>query len=106
MIEAGTAAAGFVVGCLPRSAKALDSLHPHKASFDAAFGDDVDAALEALEENVDTDVGVFEPQPGGDGRLVFMPSGLGDGGGPVLKLLSDGQCVGIEHEFIDSSQPY
>ena len=77
-----------------------------KSSFDTACGDDVDAALHMLEENIDSIVGVFEPVPGGDGRLVYVPSGLGDGGGVVLQLLSDGQCVGIEHEFINANEPY
>lgn len=77
-----------------------------KASFDAACGDDVDAALDMLEENINSNVGVFEPDPRGDGRLIYLPSGVGDGGGPVLQLLSNGQCVGIEHEFIDANEPY
>jgi hypothetical protein len=77
-----------------------------KASFYAACGDDVDAALDMLEENIDSAVGIFEPDPGGAGCLVYLPSGMGDGGGPVLRLLSDGQCVGIEQEFIDASEPF
>jgi hypothetical protein len=77
-----------------------------KSSFDAACGDDVDAALNMLEENINSNVGIFEPDPDGDGRLVYLPSGLGDGGGPVLQLLSNGQCVGIEFEVIDANEPY
>ena len=77
-----------------------------KAAFDESCGDDVDAALDMLEENIDGAVGVFEPVPDGDGRLVFLPSGVGDGGGPVFELLEGRERVGIEHAFIDARQPF
>lgn len=77
-----------------------------KSAFDAACGDDEDAALDLLEEGTESAPGVFEPQPGKPGRLVYVPSGLGDGGGPVLELLSAGERVGVEHAFIDSAEPF
>ena len=77
-----------------------------KAAFDAACGDDGDAAVEMLEANTNADVGIFQPDPRGDTRLVYMWSGHGDGGYSVMQLLSGGQCVGIECEFIDASKPY
>ncbi|MDP6442207.1 MAG: hypothetical protein QGG36_07885 [Pirellulaceae bacterium] len=77
-----------------------------KASFDVACGDDVDAALDMLEEGVDGPVGVFEPVAGGSGKVVFLPSGFGDGGGPVIELQSDAARVGIEHAFFAPDEPY
>lgn len=77
-----------------------------KAAFDAVCGDDVDAALDLLESGISSPMGTFQPDPDGEGRLVFLPSGVGDGGGPVLQLMSNDQCVGIEHQFIDLSTAF
>ena len=71
-----------------------------KSSFDAVCGDDVDRALRMLENGITSRIGVFDPKRGSDGRLVYLPSGYGDGGGPVVRLLRGEECVGIEHEFI------
>lgn len=77
-----------------------------KSAFEARFGDDVDAALECLEDAFHSEVGVFVPEPGSETSLVYVPSGFGDGGGPVFQLLSGEKCVGIEHAFIDASDPF
>lgn len=75
-----------------------------KAALAAACGEDEDVAFDLLEEGVDADIGVFEPQPGHAGRLIYLPSGFGDGGGPVWELVSSGARIGIEHEMIDASE--
>lgn len=76
-----------------------------KAALAAACGDDEDVAFDLLEEGVDGDIGVFEPQPGHAGRLVYLPSGFGDGGGPVWELVSGRTRIGFEHEMIDATEP-
>ncbi len=76
-----------------------------KASLDATFGHDIDAMLKLIEVHWTTSVGVIDPEPSGDGRLVYMQSGFGDCGGPVLRLLSDDQPVGLEFEFINANEP-
>lgn len=76
-----------------------------KSSFDAVCGDDVDRALDMLEKGIRRQIGVFRPARGRDGCVVYLPSGFGDGGGPVVRLLNDHACVGLEHEFISAAQP-
>ncbi len=76
-----------------------------KSSFDAVCGKDVDRALDMLEKRINARIGVFKPSRGHDGRLIYLPSGFGDGGGPVVRLLDGEQCVGLEHEFIPADQP-
>lgn len=71
-----------------------------KSSFDTVCGDDVDRALNLLAKGIKSRVGIFRPKRGGAGCLVYLPSGFGDGGGPVVQLLQDGECVGLEHEMI------
>ena len=71
-----------------------------KSSFDAACGNDVDRALDMLKKGISSRIGVFDPKRGSDGRLVYLPSGFGDGGGPVVRLLDARECIGLEHEFI------
>ena len=78
-----------------------------KSSFDAVCGDDVDRALDMLEKGIHSRIGIFCPARGrDDGRLVYLPSGFGDGGGPVVRLLNDHECVGLEHEFIPAGQAF
>lgn len=74
-----------------------------KSSFDAKCGDDVDRALNLLEKGIKSRIGVFRPARGRDGCLVYLPSGFGDGGGPVHRLLGGRECVGLEHELIPAS---
>jgi hypothetical protein len=71
-----------------------------KDAFEAAFPDGEKAALDSLESATSKPFGVFRPDSHGSGMLVFVPSGFGDGCGPVFGLLSHGQRIGIEHEFI------
>jgi hypothetical protein len=77
-----------------------------KSSFDAVCGDDVDRALDMLEKGINARIGIFEPDRRSDGRIVYLPSGFGDGGGPVVRLQHGHECVGLEHEFIPSGQRF
>src|SRR5262249_15994220 len=51
-------------------------------------------------ESVPGDWGVVQPNPKEEVWMVRVPSGFGDGSGPVHELLDEGSRVGIEHVFI------
>jgi hypothetical protein len=70
------------------------------AAFAQAFGEDVDAALDALEAGIENPLGTYAPLAGHSAKMVYVPSGGSDGGGSVLELLSGSHRVGIEHIFI------
>jgi hypothetical protein len=65
-----------------------------------AFGNDEDGILEALESAFDDDCGAYRPKAKATGCVVYVPSGFGDGGGPVWRLQASRQTVGVETEFI------
>ena len=71
-----------------------------KSAFDEVCGADVNQALAMLDRGVRGRIGKFEPHRGGAGKLVYLPSGFGDGEGPVYELLEGDEPVGLEHEII------
>jgi len=78
-----------------------------KAAFEAVCGDDEDKALDLLKRQLHSAYGIIRPDPDGEGTVAFVPSGFGDGSGPVFELLSRSKRrVGIELEFIAAGQTY
>jgi hypothetical protein len=75
-----------------------------KAAWEKAFGGDEDKILEALEDGFDEECGIHYPKPRTDGCIVYVPSGFGDGGGPVCEIKSGRKRVGIEASFIESAE--
>lgn len=75
-----------------------------KTALGQAFGDNEGAILEALEDSFDDKCGTYRPKRGADGCIIFLPSGFGDGGGPVRELKSGRRRVGIETEFMTSNE--
>jgi len=69
-------------------------------AFSAAFGNDEDQIINSLEKAFDDPCGVYRPKAKADGCVVYVPSGCGDGGGPVCELRVGRRRVGIETEFI------
>jgi len=61
----------------------------------AMEGDDV---YERLDEEISDRCGVVELQNGA--KVPWVNSGLGDGSAPVIALMSQGQVVGLEQEFM------
>lgn len=81
--------------------------HSLRAAYAATCGDDDDEFLDMIEEGITGPIGVFKPDPDGVGELVYLRSGMGDGGGPVLQLTDEtGNVVGVEHEFIDPNDEW
>ena len=72
-------------------------------AFDAAAGNDNDAVQARIESEVQRGYGVFSL---GGASMAFVPSGLGDGTGPVFSLLHDRTPVGMELEFIEPGAPF
>lgn len=71
-------------------------------AFAAAYDNDENRILDSLETTFDDLCGVYRPKPKTDGCVVYVPSGFGDGGGPVCELRVGRRRVGIETEFISS----
>jgi hypothetical protein len=74
------------------------------AAFAAAFENDEDQILDSLESAFDDHCGIYRPKPKTDGCIVYVPSGFGDGGGPVLELRSGRRTVGFETKFIATEE--
>jgi hypothetical protein len=70
-------------------------------AFDAAVGpdsqEDIQEELEAKTQRGGFGLLTFRKYKGA--VMAFLPSGDGDGSGPVLDLIAGGQRVGIYHEF-------
>lgn len=69
-------------------------------AFAAAFANDEDQILDSLKSAFDDSCGVYRPNAKAEGCVVYVPSGYGDGGGPVLELRAGRRAVGLETEFI------
>lgn len=74
------------------------------AALTAACKGDEERILAALESAFDSECGVYRPQRAGAGCLVYVPSGFGDGGGPVWRLCQGRQTVGLETVFIPQDE--
>ncbi len=74
-------------------------------AFDAAckkgFGDEVQ---EQLEHKTQAGFGRITLKEYRGAVMAFVPSGDGDGSGPVLGLLSDGTCIGLQHDFFPDAE--
>ncbi|MBN1908930.1 MAG: hypothetical protein JW818_04255 [Pirellulales bacterium] len=68
-----------------------------REAFQLACGDDFDACMKLLEQQMTTPIGIVRPSNKSDGMLAYVCNGS-DGGGPVLELRSGNQRVGIELE--------
>ena len=79
-----------------------------KEAFEAVCGNEVDQALDLLEQQTEPACGIIQPNPKGNATVAFVPSGFGDGTGPVFELVSrgKGRVVGIELEFIPPGTIY
>ena len=85
-------------GCVVTDRQGHLRFSPHL--FNTA--DEVDQALDLLEQQTEPACGIIQPDPKGDATVAFVPSGFGDGTGPVFELVSrgKGRVVGIELEFV------
>ena len=73
-------------------------------AFAVAFQNDEEQILNSLEGGFDDHCGVYRPKAKSDGCVVYVPSGFGDGSGPVRELRAGRRRVGIETEFINTDQ--
>ena len=74
-----------------------------RAAYEATCGDDDDEFLDMIEDQISGQIGVFQPDPEGEGKLHYLRSGMGDGSCAVAQVVSQaGDRVGIECEFIDA----
>jgi hypothetical protein len=69
----------------------------------ARIKDDEGQFLDALESAFATECGVYRPKAKVLGCIVYVPAGLGDGGGPVWSLRAGRRMVGVETEFIPNN---
>lgn len=74
-----------------------------RTAYEATCGDDDDEFLDMVEDGVTGHIGVFQPDPEGESRLLYLRSGMGDGSCSVVQVVSQaGDLVGVECEFIDA----
>jgi hypothetical protein len=70
-------------------------------AFDAACaGDSGEGVQDAVESQTETGFGVIDLDQLPGAIMPFVPIGS-DGGGPVYSLMTGGECVGIQLEFIE-----
>jgi hypothetical protein len=69
-------------------------------ALDAAIGDASDEAQEQIENQLKEDYGIIDIHVDANVTMPFVASGFGDGTGPVFEVLSDGERIGMELEFI------
>jgi hypothetical protein len=91
LAEVGTDSAAIGVG---------DAQELWKA-FQARFGEDSDAPVLFLEDFDYQRCGVLKPGGDAGAALVYVNSGFGDGGYPVIELLAGDERVGVELPFIE-----
>jgi hypothetical protein len=71
-------------------------------AYRAEFGDDRNAGALFLENFDFQRAGLLRVAKETGPALVYVQSGFGDGGGPVLELLEDDRRVGVELPFIET----
>lgn len=77
-------------------------------SFSKVWGDDDDASYDKLQDKLESaeNFGVIKFDKAANVLMPFVSSGFGDGSFPVFELVSDGQVVGLEVEFISAETKY
>ena len=77
-------------------------------SFSKAWGDDDDASYKKLQDKLESaeNFGVVKFDKSANAVMPFVSSGFGDGSFPVLELVTNGQVVGVEVEFISAEMEY
>lgn len=69
-------------------------------AFEAATKDAAEEAWEELEKKTwRAGFGCIKLTSGKGGVMAFVPSGDGDGNGPVFALVEAGRCIGFHHDF-------
>jgi hypothetical protein len=69
-------------------------------ALDAVIGDQAEAFQQLIESAIQSDCGLVEVRLNGVCMMPYVPSGFGDGTGPVFELRSKRKVVGMELEFI------
>jgi len=69
-------------------------------SLDAAVGSDDDGFQSIIDGHDFQRFGLLQFQMDGEINIAYVNSGFGDGTGPMYKLMSHDNCVGIELDFI------
>ena len=74
------------------------------AAFATAFDNNEDQIFNSLASGFDDCCGVYRPKVGTAGCVVYVPSGFGDGGGPVVELRAGRRTVGLTTNFIAADE--